>query len=84
MLSKLLLYLTYLKNYLMKKNLGSIDRIIRALFAIIVSILFFTDIISGILGVVLLVIGGVLLVTSFINFCPIYAVFGINSCSIKK
>lgn len=68
----------------MKKNLGSIDRIVRALFAIIVSILFFTNVITGTLGVILLVVGGVLLATSFINFCPLYSIFGISSCPVKK
>lgn len=68
----------------MKKNLGSIDRIIRILFAVVVSVLFFTNVITGTLGVLLLVVGGVLLATSFINFCPLYAILGINTCPIKK
>lgn len=68
----------------MKKNLGSIDRIVRAIFAVIVSILFFTNVITGTLGVILLVVGGVLLATSFINFCPLYSIFGISSCPVKK
>lgn len=68
----------------MKKNLGSIDRIVRAIFAVIVSILFFTNVITGTLGVILLVVGGVLLATSFINFCPLYSIFGISTCPVKK
>lgn len=68
----------------MKKNLGSIDRIIRILFAVVVAVLFFTNVISGTLGIVLLVVGGVLLATSFINFCPLYSIFGISSCPVKK
>nr|WP_081926286.1 DUF2892 domain-containing protein [Nonlabens ulvanivorans] len=68
----------------MKKNLGNIDRIVRILFAVIVSILFFTNVITGTLGIILLIVGGVLLATSFMNFCPLYAVLGINSCPVKK
>ncbi|GAK74736.1 MAG: DUF2892 domain-containing protein [Nonlabens ulvanivorans] len=68
----------------MKKNLGNIDRIVRVLFAVIVSILFFTNVITGTLGIILLIVGGVLLATSFMNFCPLYAVLGINSCPVKK
>ncbi|WP_405370122.1 MULTISPECIES: DUF2892 domain-containing protein [unclassified Nonlabens] len=68
----------------MKKNLGTIDRIIRILFAVVVSVLFFTNVVTGTLGVILLIVGGVLLATSFMNFCPLYAVLGINSCPIKK
>ncbi|MBF4985171.1 DUF2892 domain-containing protein [Nonlabens mediterrranea] len=68
----------------MKKNLGNIDRMVRVLFAVIVSILFFTNVITGTLGIILLIVGGVLLATSFMNFCPLYAVLGINSCPVKK
>ncbi|WP_397302327.1 DUF2892 domain-containing protein [Nonlabens ulvanivorans] len=68
----------------MKKNLGNIDRTVRVLFAVIVSILFFTNVITGTLGIILLIVGGVLLATSFMNFCPLYAVLGINSCPVKK
>ncbi|MEO9952257.1 DUF2892 domain-containing protein [Nonlabens sp.] len=68
----------------MKKNLGTIDRIIRILFAVVVSVLFFTNVVTGTLGVILLIVGGVLLATSFMNFCPLYAVLGINSCPVKK
>lgn len=68
----------------MKKNVGSIDRIIRILFAVVVAVLFFTDVVTGTLGIVLLVVSGVLLATSFINFCPLYAILGINSCPVKK
>nr|WP_249028284.1 DUF2892 domain-containing protein [Nonlabens xylanidelens] len=46
--------------------------------------LFFTNVVTGTLGVILLIVGGVLLATSFMNFCPLYAVLGINSCPIKK
>lgn len=68
----------------MKKNMGSTDKIIRVLLAILLFILFFTDMVSGTLGIVLLVIGGVFLATSLINFCPVYAILGINSYPVKK
>jgi len=67
----------------MKKNLGTVDRVIRALFAVAVAILYFTGYITGTLGIVLLVVAGVLLATSLISFCPIYAMFGLNSCPRK-
>ena len=63
----------------MKKNMGNIDRIIRILVAIFIAVLYFTNIISGTLGVVLLVIAGVFVLTSLIGFCPLYALFGINT-----
>jgi hypothetical protein len=67
----------------MKKNLGAADKIIRVLFAVVVAILYFTGYITGTLGIVLLVAGGILLATSLISFCPLYAVFGINTCPRK-
>ncbi|NRB58786.1 MAG: DUF2892 domain-containing protein [Winogradskyella sp.] len=68
----------------MKKNLGAIDRVVRILIAAVVATLFFTNIISGVLGTVLLVVAAVLLLTSFISFCPLYAPFGIRTCKLKE
>lgn len=68
----------------MKKNMGSADRIIRIIIAAIVGGLFYTDIISGTLGIVLLALAGVFVLTSFISFCPIYAPFGFKTCAVKE
>ena len=68
----------------MKKNMGNADRIVRLLIAAVVGILFYTTILTGTLGLVLLVIAGVLLLTSFVSFCPLYAPFGISTCQLKK
>ena len=64
----------------MKKNMGSTDRIIRVLLAAVIAILYFTNTISGTLGLVLLILGAIFLLTSFISFCPLYAPFGISTC----
>ncbi|MEM6721091.1 MAG: DUF2892 domain-containing protein [Bacteroidota bacterium] len=63
----------------MKKNMANADRIIRILLTLTVAILYFTDIISGTLGIILLAVGAVLLLTSFVNFCPLYSIFGIST-----
>jgi fatty acid desaturase len=68
----------------MKKNMGTADRIIRIIIAAIVGVLYFTGTISGTLGIILLVLAGVFVLTSFISFCPIYAPFGISTCPIKQ
>jgi hypothetical protein len=68
----------------MKKNMGTADKIMRVLIAAIVGVLYFTGIISGTLGMVLLVLAGVFVLTSLISFCPLYAPFGIKTCPIKK
>jgi len=60
----------------MKKNMGTIDRVIRSLIAIVIAILFFTHTISGTLGIVLLVVAAIFLVTSIISFCPLYYLLG--------
>lgn len=64
--------------------MGSLDRIIRVLIAVVVAVLYFTGTISGTLGIVLLVLAGVFVLTSLISFCPLYPPFGINTCSIKE
>ncbi len=56
----------------MKPNVGTIDRIARALFAIIVAVLYFTGAISGTVAIVLGGLAAILLATSAVAFCPIY------------
>jgi hypothetical protein len=63
----------------MKKNLGTIDRVLRVLFAVVVAILYFTGTISGTVGLILLIAGLILAVTSFITFCPVYYILGLSS-----
>ena len=57
----------------MKKNLGSVERILRVFVALVVTILYFTNQISGGAAVVLGVIAGAFVLTSSAGFCPIYA-----------
>ncbi|MCD6597183.1 MAG: DUF2892 domain-containing protein [Bacteroidales bacterium] len=68
----------------MKKNLGGTDKIMRLVIAVVIVILFFTEIIYGIFGIVMLVIAGILLLTSLVNFCPLYSLLGINTCPVKE
>ena len=67
----------------MKKNMGNTDKTIRIILAILFSILYFTNTISGTAGIILLILGGVFLFTGLINFCPLYLPFGINTCKKK-
>ena len=68
----------------MKANMGSADRLIRFVLARIFAALFFTETVSGTLGIVLMTLAVVFTLTSFVSFCPLYAPFGINTCSTKK
>ncbi len=63
----------------MKKNMGGTDRMIRIIIAVIAAILYFTGTVPGTLGIILLVVASVFLLTSFLNFCPLYTVLGINT-----
>jgi len=59
----------------MKKNMGNADRIIRILAAIIVAILYFTGVISGLVAIILGVVAIIFVLTSLVSFCPLYALF---------
>lgn len=68
----------------MKKNLGSLDKKVRILIAIAVAVLYYFNVITGMFAYILMAVAIILLVTSFINFCPLYTILGINTCKIKK
>jgi hypothetical protein len=68
----------------MKKNMGNADRIVRFLVAALVAVLYFTNVITGTLGIVLLVVAGVFVLTSLVSFCPLYTLIGVNTCTAKK
>ncbi len=63
----------------MKQNMGSTDRVIRILAAIVIAILYFTHQISGTAAIILLIFAGLFILTSFIRFCPLYSLLGINT-----
>ncbi len=63
----------------MKKNMGTIDKTIRILIAVIITILYFTNTISGVTAIILLILAGIFIITSFISFCPLYLPFGLST-----
>jgi uncharacterized phage-like protein YoqJ len=78
-------YISYLlKHFRMKKNMGSVDRVVRTLIALLVGGLYFSIVISGTLGIVLLAAAVVFLLTSVVSFCPLYTVLGVNTCAVKN
>jgi hypothetical protein len=68
----------------MKPNMGSTDKIIRIALAALVAILYFTNVITGTLGIVLLVFAAVFVLTSLISFCPLYPLVGMNTKEKKQ
>ena len=63
----------------MKPNMGTADRVLRSIVAVVIALLYFTGRIPGTFGVVLLVLSVIFLATSFMSYCPLYAPFGINT-----
>ena len=68
----------------MKRNMGTIDRVLRILVALVVIILYLTNVISGTLAIILLAFAAVFILTSFLSFCPLYLPFGLNTRGEKK
>jgi hypothetical protein len=67
----------------MKRNMANADRIIRFIIAAVVAYLYYSGTLTGTLGIVLLVVAAIFLLTSFISFCPLYAIFGISTCKVR-
>jgi len=67
----------------MNKNMGSADKMARIATAIVIAILYFTGVISGTVGLVLLVLGAVFLLTSLVSFCPLYSIIGLSTCPVE-
>jgi len=63
----------------MKNNMGTIDKVIRILVAVVVVVLYFTHIISGVLAIILLALSAIFVVTSLISFCPLYLPLGLST-----
>lgn len=63
----------------MKANMNTADKVSRITFAIVVAVLYITAVISGIAAIILSVVAAILVVTVFINFCPVYHFLGIST-----
>jgi hypothetical protein len=68
----------------MKTNMGTVDRVLRILVAIVIAILYFTQQISGTAAIILLILAGIFIVTSFMSFCPLYLPFGLSTAKKEK
>ncbi|TDT40531.1 Protein of unknown function (DUF2892) [Maribacter spongiicola] len=64
--------------------MGTTDKFIRFIIAAILLIAFLTDTVTGVLGYVALAVAAIFVLTSFVSFCPLYTLFGANTCKIKK
>ena len=63
----------------MKRNMSNIDRIVRLVISALFAYLYFGGVVTGTLGVILLVLAGVFTLTAVVAFCPLYAPFKIST-----
>lgn len=63
----------------MVKNMGTVDRIVRVVIAAIIAILYFTNVISGALAIILGIVALIFLATSALGFCPLYVPLKIST-----
>jgi len=68
----------------MKKNMGKTDKLIRLFVVIGFALLSYFEVVSGVLSYVLLGVASIFLLTSFLNFCPLYTLIGVNTCSVDE
>ena len=68
----------------MKKNVGSIDKVVRVIIAIVAGALYFTGTVTGVLGYVALGVGVIMLATAVMGRCPIFSIFGMSSCPLES
>lgn len=64
----------------MEKNVGKADKLIRVLISLILVGFYFSGMIHGIVGYILLAVAGVLMLTGLVNFCPLYAIMKVDTC----
>jgi membrane-bound ClpP family serine protease len=67
----------------MNKNMGQLDRVIRILLAVGFFALYFLEVITGTIGLVLVIFAVVFVLTSLFSFCPLYTALGVNTCKKK-
>jgi hypothetical protein len=67
----------------MNSNVGNTDKIIRIVLAVVLLAAGFLLIVEPVVKIILLVAGGIALLTSLVGFCPLYKVLGINTCKLK-
>lgn len=67
----------------MKKNMGTIDKAVRLALAALILLLYYLNVISGTLAIVLLLVAIIFAVTSIFGVCPLYIPFGISTLKKK-
>jgi len=68
----------------MTKNLGTTDRIVRSVAAVVILFLILTGSVEGTPAVILGIVAVALLLTSAISFCPAYFPFKLSTLKGQK
>lgn len=68
----------------MKKNVGSIDKVARLIIAVIAVYVAYIGIVASPWDYVLYAVAGIMVITSLMGSCPLFSIFGINTCKVKK
>ena len=76
-------FVLIINHSIMKKNMGTADRVFRIVIAVVIAALYFTNVISGTLAIVLLALAGIFILTSLISVCPLYLPFGLSTLRKK-
>lgn len=63
----------------MTKNMGTLDRTIRIIIALVVAALYFGGKISGTVAIVLGIVAIAFFLTSLVGWCPSYLPFGLST-----
>ncbi|MFY0605846.1 MAG: DUF2892 domain-containing protein [Cyclobacteriaceae bacterium] len=63
----------------MKKNVGTTDKLIRMIVVLTIVVLYYTTALSGLVAIVSLALAGILTLTIYTNYCPLYAIFHLHT-----
>ncbi len=63
-----------------EKNMGTLDRTIRIVIAVVIAFLYFNGYLSGLTATVLGIFAVIFIITSFVGICPLYTVVGLSTC----
>lgn len=68
----------------MTKNVGAVDRAVRLVIGIALLALAFLHVVTGTMAIVAYIVGAVALVTGLVRFCPVWSIFGVNTCQTAR
>lgn len=68
----------------MKPNVGTTDKLIRFLIAIVLVALFLFDVLTGTWGIVAIVVASALTLSNILGYCFFYTLIGVNTCKARK